>query len=355
MKAAKRRKIVDVEIPNALDPVLGVSLSSAPAEEVLTLQQVRVWAPALIWYWLGAGCTVHPESQQPVEAVELDAVVRAAVRACSGSPAGPARFLVTSFSGMLGEPEEACPTASSLRDRLVQRNTPMRLAVFLAERLDLIKEAILNECTLDSVRNAHQSLQQLSVTWLWLYDSIWGQLVRLDPALAVHSMMSSALPTFLEALASSYAYHPAALFPIVRHFVFLEEYVCRAALGNSLDEGTWRYEACAQSPNARAQGLVRLGFAEWPLGNRSVITLPQRSTPHHIDFCQAQLDAVPLVQATQAPQAAAPAVAVHTDYSISAQFIHILTHGAVSHIVFNPEEVHEFDNDIDTEDEEDAL
>jgi hypothetical protein len=375
-KTAKRRKTDEVDAATSAgteagtdtgdelrDPVLGVQLDCVPMEEVVTLQlpAVRVWAPATVWYWLVLGQARHPVSQQCLKTAEVDAVIRAAVRSCSGSPAGPARFL------LCGELDAACPTESSVRARFKDEPPCVPIpcmAAILAEKLESIQDLVLNECSLDAVRNAHQSLQKLSVTWLWLYDSLWGQLVRLDPALAVQCMLTSALPAFREAMNNSFAYHPVALLPVLRHFVFLEEYVCRAALGAS-DEGAWRYEAIVQ-PTGSARPI---GFAQWPLGSRSAIMPPRPSNPQYIDFCQVQLEAISLVRADQVPNPISmdvgrePRIEEHTfSAQISAQFLHILTHGALQQdilggrmVVFNPEEelegeTEEFDTEDDSED-----
>lgn len=336
-KTAKRRKTAEEPQFHWREPVLGVPLESIPAEEAVAIHNpdMRVWAPAVVWYWLVIGQTLHPTSEQPLPPSEVQALIRAAARACNGSPAGPARFLVC------GDADAKCPTEASIRSALAaQRPAPARLTNVYAERLDSIKDILLSECSLDCVRNAPQALQRLSVTWLWLYDSLWGQLVRLDPALAVQCMLTSALPAFLEAKTNSYAYHPVALLPLLRHFVYLEEYVCRSALGAS-EEGPWRYEVDAQ-PCARA---THIGFAQWPLGSRSVIMPPPPNTPQYIDVCQTQLEALPLVEAHRAPPVQGPEAAEQCPLSIiSSQFLHILSRGSLqsTHFLFsgvlNPED-----------------
>ena len=295
---------------NTTDPVLGVPLKGVAREELVELQSpcVLAWAPALMWLWISHGRSAHPQTMQPLAPEEEEAVVRAALKASAGSSAGPADFLL--FRSFASAPAPA-EKDSALRAHLASHcqrppTTSTRLPTVLAEQLDIVKETVLQACTLDAVQEVQRSVQSLSVGDLWLYDALWGQLVRLDAPLALSRMLQSALPAFREALAQSWGFHPLVLAPIVRHFVFLEEYVCRAALGTLQTPGPWRYESFAGAvyrPLPHSRGQHRTGFAQWPLGYRSEVFVVPSCSANQLAYVEAALEECPLVEASAAPPA----------------------------------------------------
>lgn len=295
---------------NTTDPVLGVPLKGVAREELVEVQSpcLLAWAPALLWLWMSHGRSAHPQTMQPLSSDEQEAVVRAALKASAGSSAGPADFLLFRTFASAPAPAEK---ETALRAHLASHcqrppTTSTRLPTVLAEQLDFLKETVLQACTLDAVQEVQRSVQSLSVGDLWLYDALWGQLVRLDAPLALSRMLQSALPAFREALAQSWGYHPLVLAPIVRHFVFLEEYVCRAALGTLQTPGPWRYESfvgAVYRPLPHSRGQHRTGFAQWPLGYRSEVFVVPSCSTNQLAYVEAALEECPLVEASAAPPA----------------------------------------------------
>jgi hypothetical protein len=296
---------------NTNDPVLGVPLKGVASEELVELQSpcVLAWAPALVFLWQANARSAHPVTMQPLEPAEEEAVLRAALKASSGSTAGPPHFLLFRMVATSPAPaEKEAALRAHLASLLVQRPAiaSCRLPTLLADQLESIREAILHECSLDAVQEVQRSVQSLSMTWLWLYDALWGQLVRLDAPLALSRMLHGAVPAFREALAQAWGYHPLVLAPIVRHMMFLEEYVCRAALGSLDTAGPWRYESFAATlyrPVPHARGQHRTGFAEWPLGVRSEVFVVPTCSANLMAYVEAQLEESPLVDAHVAPPA----------------------------------------------------
>jgi len=289
------------------DPVLGLSLQGVAPEEQVDLGGTQVWAPALVWLWTALGQCAHPLTLQPLAPEDTRSVVRAAFKACSGSATGPARFLCSQLAGEVHTEAELL-----VRLQHLCAAPALRLPVVLAAQLGIIQEVILTECSLDAVQDAQSSVQTLSVSWLWLFDALWGQLVRLDAPLALDRMLHTALPAFRDALTMAWGFHPLVLAPVVRHFVFLEEYVCRAALGTLEVPGPWRYERFADALFAPTQGRgLRTGFAEWPLGPRSHVTVVPHCSAHELAYVEAQFEHAPLVDAAAAPPVPEPPRAAH--------------------------------------------
>lgn len=303
---SKRRK---VEENTSRECIFGIPLSSVASDELVTLQNptARAWAPALVWMWTAAGATVHPCTMQPLQTEDVAAILRVAVRSCSSSPTGPVRFLL--FSAPHGQCDTRPTIPSKVEAYLSETiaakgsaGTPKRLAVLYADQLDAIQELILKEAQLDSVTDTSHSLRVLSLTWVWLYDSLWSQLVNLDPGLALVRMLHSALPRFRAAAAEALGFHPGVLLPLLRHFVFLEEYVCRVALQDRSDDGPWRYEGFLAKH--QGTGFSSAGYKQWPLGDRSAILVQARPlTADQLSYLEDQLEVLPLAEATDAPPA----------------------------------------------------
>lgn len=301
---SKRRK---VEECTSRECIFGIPLSSVASDELVTLQNPAAcaWAPAVVWMWATAGAPVHPCTMQPLSLEDVATILRVAVRSSSSSPTGPVRFLL--FSAPHGQCDTRPPPPSKVEAYLTETiaargsvGIPKRLAVLYADQLDVIQEQILKEAQLDSVNDMSHSLRVLSVTWVWLYDSLWGQLVRIDPALALMRMLHSALPRFRAAAAEPVGFHPGVLLPLLRHFVFLEEYVCREALQERSDEMPWRYERFLALQ--QGQGFSAAGFKHWPLGDRSAIKVSSRPlTAEQLSYLEDQLEVLPLAEATDAP------------------------------------------------------
>ena len=302
-RTAKRQKLDSASMSPcpapapALDPVLGLELQGVEPDELASVGGLQVWAPALVWLWTSLGRCAHPESLEAVPEAEIDAVARAAIKACGGSVTGPARFLC--FLGV-GEVHTEAELRQALRG--LRAAPAQRLAAVLADKLDGIKDLILSHCTLDAVHDAQTSLQTLCISWLWLYDALWGQLVRLDAPLALSRMLHTALPAFRDALQQSWWFHPLVLAPLTRHVLFLEEYVCRAALGTLQEAGPWRYERFGEALYAPGLGRgQRAGFAAWPLGPRSQVCVVQHCSANELAYLETQLERSPLVEASVAP------------------------------------------------------
>jgi hypothetical protein len=136
---------------------------------------------------------------------------------------------------------------------------------------------------LESVTRPLDTLQELSLTLVWLFDVAWAQLLEAAPSQAAESLLCDGglLDACQDVLdVADRHYNLVALLPILRHFVFLEEYVCRRALNVSVVEDrrgnshtTWRFESMMRREHE--QNVLRLGMSVLPLGERSRILYPK--------------------------------------------------------------------------------
>lgn len=295
---------------------------------------VVCWAPALVWLWKTENRVIHPHSGAPVSATELRAVAIAASVATLENATGPASFLATLDENKQGKPireEEIFKMCCELETAGNRTVAPTRqLKDALLQGIACAHAYMMDACLLQNVGDPIAAIHTLSKTWVWMYDAIVGKLVSLCPTQALDVIIgpSGHMQDYerIKSTDDMYSYNPIVLLPLLRHVVFLEEFVSRSALGTLNDDIPWRYTHVMQRiQDVRYNNLIGGGFSSAapircseyesrPLGANSELCYPASIVHRDYEVLMDEIGAAPLV----APGGYVPSYPA-TNRSISAQ------------------------------------
>jgi hypothetical protein len=277
--------------------------------------EVVCWAPALVWLWKTENRVMHPHSGAPVSASELRAVAIAASAATLENATGPASFLATLDENKQGKPirEEEIFTMCSELETLENRTVaPMRqLKDALLQGMACAHAYMVDACLLQNVGDPIAAIHSLSKTWVWMYDAIVGKLISLCPTQALDVIIgpSGHMQDYerIKSTDDMYSYNPIVLLPLLRHVVFLEEFVSRSALGTLNNDIPWRYTHVMQRIQdvrynnlsggdfSRAAFIRCSEYESRPLGANSELCYPASIVHRDYEVLMDEIGAAPLV------------------------------------------------------------
>jgi hypothetical protein len=313
---SKRQKIDDPARSVAAavnDYMLNIPFCEERGEEFLRFSdavgEIVCWAPALVWMWKTENKVVYPHSGAPVKECDMRAAAKAASLATIDNSVGPASFLTTLDGHKQGKPlaeEEIFAMCSEIavstkNDSLISQRV---LKDALLQGIACAHAYIVDACLLQNVGEPIAAIHSLSKTWVWVYDAIIGKLISLCPAQALDVVIgpSGHIYDFVCVKSSEelYSYNPMVLLPVLRHVVFVEEFVCRSALGTLSDDAPWRYthvmNRILDNGGFSSAAPIRCSdFKSRPLGENSELIYPASIVHRDYEMLMEEVRAVPLV------------------------------------------------------------